>query len=52
MILNIKFNRFEKVPWGFRLTGGADLKKPLTITKVKATTKTYLLHIFLILRKT
>lgn len=44
MVFNIKLKRLEKVPWGFRLTGGVDLKKPLTITKVKTTLQTYCIY--------
>lgn len=34
MILKIKLHRPEIVPWGFRLTGGAEFEAPLTVTKV------------------
>lgn len=34
MVLDLKFTRFENVPWGFRLTGGNDFEQPLTVIKV------------------
>lgn len=34
MILRIKLQRSEIIPWGFRLTGGAEFEAPLTVTKV------------------
>ncbi|XP_033159745.1 titin isoform X1 [Drosophila mauritiana] len=34
MVLDIKMCRFDNVPWGFRLVGGADYDYPLTVVKV------------------
>ncbi|XP_067644636.1 titin homolog isoform X2 [Eurosta solidaginis] len=34
MVVDIKMCRFENVPWGFRLVGGADYEVPLTVVKV------------------
>lgn len=34
MVIDIKMCRFENVPWGFRLVGGADFEFPLTVVKV------------------
>lgn len=34
MVVDIKMCRFENVPWGFRLVGGADFEFPLTVVKV------------------
>ncbi|XP_041564120.1 LIM domain-binding protein 3 isoform X2 [Drosophila elegans] len=34
MVLDIKMCRFDNVPWGFRLVGGADYNYPLTVVKV------------------
>lgn len=35
MVIDLKFSRFENVPWGFRLIGGSDFDVPLTVIKVK-----------------
>ncbi|XP_064540076.1 putative uncharacterized protein DDB_G0271606 isoform X3 [Drosophila montana] len=34
MVIDIKMCRFDNVPWGFRLVGGADYDYPLTVVKV------------------
>ncbi|KAH8361371.1 hypothetical protein KR084_000329 [Drosophila pseudotakahashii] len=34
MVVDIKMCRFDNVPWGFRLVGGADYDYPLTVVKV------------------
>uniref|UniRef100_A0A1I8NQR4 PDZ domain-containing protein n=1 Tax=Stomoxys calcitrans TaxID=35570 RepID=A0A1I8NQR4_STOCA len=34
MVIDIKMCRFENVPWGFSLVGGADFEYPLTVVKV------------------
>ncbi|XP_036336297.1 titin-like [Rhagoletis pomonella] len=34
MVIDIKMCRFDNVPWGFRLVGGADFEFPLTVVKV------------------
>ncbi|XP_073838019.1 Z band alternatively spliced PDZ-motif protein 67 isoform X3 [Musca autumnalis] len=34
MVIDIKMCRFENVPWGFTLVGGADFEYPLTVVKV------------------
>ncbi|KAH8369785.1 hypothetical protein KR093_000959 [Drosophila rubida] len=34
MVIDIKMCRFDNVPWGFRLVGGADYEYPLTVVKV------------------
>ncbi|KAH8270098.1 hypothetical protein KR018_003999 [Drosophila ironensis] len=34
MVLDIKMCRFDNVPWGFRLVGGADYEYPLMVVKV------------------
>lgn len=34
MVVDVKLCRFQDVPWGFRLTGGADFDVPLTVVKV------------------
>lgn len=34
MVIDLKFSRFADEPWGFRLTGGADMEFPLTVIKV------------------
>ncbi|XP_011183650.2 microtubule-associated serine/threonine-protein kinase 2 isoform X2 [Zeugodacus cucurbitae] len=34
MVIDIKMCRFDNVPWGFRLVGGADFQFPLTVVKV------------------
>ncbi|XP_055903886.1 titin isoform X2 [Eupeodes corollae] len=34
MVIDIKMCRFDNVPWGFRLVGGADFDIPLTVVKV------------------
>lgn len=35
MVIDIKMCRFDNVPWGFRLVGGADYEYPLTVVKVR-----------------
>lgn len=35
MVIDIKMCRFDNVPWGFRLVGGADYDYPLTVVKVR-----------------
>jgi len=39
MVLDIKMCRFDNVPWGFRLVGGADYDYPLTVVKVRPDSK-------------
>lgn len=34
MAIELKFLKQDKVPWGFRLTGGSDYNQPLTVLKV------------------
>ncbi|XP_018330476.1 titin-like isoform X2 [Agrilus planipennis] len=35
MAVDLKLKRKDNTPWGFRLTGGADVDVPLTVIKVK-----------------
>lgn len=35
MVIDIKMCRFDAVPWGFSLVGGADFEYPLTVVKVR-----------------
>jgi len=39
MVVDIKMCRFDNVPWGFRLVGGADYDYPLTVVKVRPDSK-------------
>ena len=37
--VDIKMSRFDNAPWGFRVHGGIDFGSPLTIQKVRQSTK-------------
>lgn len=45
MVIDIKMCRFDNVPWGFRLVGGADYEYPLTVVKVRHDRKMYYVYI-------
>lgn len=36
MCEELRLERYDKSPWGFRLTGGLDFGAPLTVVKVRA----------------
>lgn len=44
MVIDIKMCRFDNVPWGFRLVGGADYEYPLTVVKVRHDRKMYYIN--------
>ena len=39
--VDIKMSRFDNAPWGFRVHGGIDFGSPLTIQKVRQSTKQF-----------